>query len=160
MNDWITLSKGEQRLVRGWARMRYELIRERGITDQLRSDEKGIENEINSFGAELAFCKYFNLYPDFSTEPHSAANGTDPGDCWFTSGESIDIKTTRYQNGRLLAMPTKAGSGTDFYALMTGSFPTYVFRGIMSGKELLLQERLGNLGRGEGYMATQEELTF
>ena len=53
--------------------------------------------------------------------------------------------------------PWKANN-VELYALMIGEFPVYTFKGFMRREDLLKEERLGNLGYGQTYIAQQHEL--
>ena len=109
-------------------------------------------------GAEIAFCKLFNLYPDMNVEIKSAKKGTDKGDA-ILDGKAIDVKSTTYKTGRLLAAKWKDPNSDIYaYALLTGELPNYTFRGFMKSENLLREEMLRDLGKGEGYVAEQEDL--
>ena len=71
---------------------------------------------------------------------------------WFT----VDVKATRYKNGRLLAVLWKEKK--DVYGLMTGTFPTYEFRGLADGDDLLSADNIVDLGHGPTYALAQEAL--
>jgi hypothetical protein len=112
------------------------------------------------FGAELAFCKMFNCYPDFDIRPRQ---GT--ADC-SRFGEAIDVKATTYARGRLLAVPRKEVLAADTYALMIVEWayreddPDAVFRfaGFARAAELLAPERLTDLGHGPTFALDQSHL--
>lgn len=99
----------------------------------------------------------FNLYPDYSVYARSSQQGEDFGDALLPNGLTVDVKSTQYESGRLLAAKWK-NPNVDLYALMTGTFPTYTFRGFMRSEELLRKSRLADLGHGEGFVAEQAEL--
>ena len=70
----------------------------------------------------------------------------------------VDVKTTRYSNGHLLATIGKGDKEErpDAYVLMVGKFPSFYVAGIMSADELLREERLSE--KFKGYAAEQKEL--
>lgn len=70
----------------------------------------------------------------------------------------IDVKGTTYYSGRLLAVKGKQREDVDVYALMVGRFPTFRFAGCATASELLRPQRLINLGHGDTYSMTQQEL--
>jgi len=77
-------------------------------------------------------------------------------------GFRIDVKTTKYDNGKLLvdSRKGKKTEGVDFYALMTGSFPgPYTFRGFIAREQIIQPHKLGLLCGYNSYMAEQSELT-
>jgi hypothetical protein len=123
------------------------------------------ETDLYGVAAEFAFCKLFNLFPDFSIEPRSAADGTDVEKDSKLFIWRVDVKGTKYPTGRLLARPMDgnyashaARSTTDLFALMTGQYPTFTFRGFFTKKDLMQPGRIGDLGHGPTYIASQHEL--
>jgi hypothetical protein len=105
----------------------------------------------------MAFSKLFNIFPDLTIHTRSSIDGTDTHDAILPCGLSVDVKTTKYPNGKLLAVPWKKANG-DLFALMVGTAPSYVFKGFMFQYQLLSPQRLGNLGHGNTYIAQQSEL--
>lgn len=156
----ITLNKTEQTLCKFVATKRYENNRAVGTTNSKLGDQTDEQTDLEGIGGEVAFCSLKNVYPDLSIDARSASKGEDTYDA-IVQDKTVDVKTTRYENGRLLAVPWKGESDPPHcYALMTGTFPTYCFRGYMLGIELLNRDRLGNLGHGMTYIARQSELVF
>jgi len=155
IGESVVLSTFEQRICKGTARVKYESNREHGITDKKVGSQSNEFTDLEGFAAEFAFCKLFNIFPDFSMEARGTSSDT--GDAILTCGLRVDIKATKYSTGRLLAAHWK-GSNIDFYVLMVGEFPRYTYRGMMSREELHKPERLGDLGYGATYMARQHEL--
>lgn len=126
-----------------------------GNRTELRvTDDEGIN--LRGFCGELAFCKIFNCYPDLSVMAQSCAQGTDRGDVKL-NGFTIDVKTTKYPNGRLIARRHKKING-DFFALMVGDLPTFEFKGFMRQEELLRPERLVDFYGVPTFVAEQSEL--
>lgn len=71
----------------------------------------------------------------------------------------VDIKTTRYRTGRLLATRKKQSIPADWYALMwLEDERTVHFLGAAAGKTLLADTNLRDLGRGVGYAMDQSSL--
>lgn len=71
----------------------------------------------------------------------------------------VDIKTTRYRTGRLLATRKKQTIPADWYALMwLQDNQTVHFLGAAAGKTLLDETNLRDLGRGVGYALDQKDL--
>ena len=71
---------------------------------------------------------------------------------------SVDVKATKYANGRLLALPWKADKGAEVFALLIGTLLRYRVAGIMRADELLAAGRMTDLGHGKTYAAEQQEL--
>jgi hypothetical protein len=137
--------------------MRFENNRKKGVTNSKIGGQSDEVTDLNGIGAELSFCKMFNVFPDLSISTRSSTNGEDTGDAVLHNGKTIDIKATVYPCGKLLAVPWKQEK-VDLFALMVGTFPTYTFKGFMRAPELLKKERIGDLGHGETYIAYQNEL--
>lgn len=150
-----TLNEAEQRLCHHIAKKRYNINREGGVEDKKKGDQSNYFTDLNGFGGELAFCKMLNLYPD--TEVKITSQKTDQGDC-IINGMRVDVKTTKYSSGKLIAAKWKADN-VDAYALITGEFPTYTFRGYATREALFQKENLQDLGKGELYALTQKQLT-
>lgn len=155
INDTISLCETEQAICRGIARARFSNNRKSGIINKKVGKQSNDETDLEGFAAEFAFCKLFNVFPDFTVSPRNS--NEDAGDAVLPGGLSVDIKVTKYPTGRLLAVPWKANN-VELYALMIGEFPVYTFKGFMRREDLLKEERLGNLGYGQTYIAQQHEL--
>ncbi len=156
----VHLSQTEQRIVRFIAKQRSEANRRQGIVDARVGPQSSTELDIVGFGAEMAFGKMFNIYPDFSIEPRKGS-----ADC-IRFGDAIDVKATTYPNGRLLAVPSKELLAADVYALMIvnwaykdeNAVAEFRFAGFARAGELLTPERLTNLGHGPTYALSQGDL--
>lgn len=154
-HQYVALNDVEQRLVKTVAVARYDNARAKGVPKTFVAYEDGYVCDIDGFGGELAFCKLFNVYPDMSIRAWEGEQ--DEGDCVW-NGLRIDVKTTTYPEGCLLAGGWKK-LNVDYYALMTGVFPNYYYRGVMRADKLLQQERLTDFGyREPAYRADQDEL--
>lgn len=150
----ITLNDMEQRICKKIASERYSINRKNGIIDRKKGDQSNEFTDLEGFSGEFAFCKLFNIFPDFYVKVTDQK--TDTGDCTF-KGKSIDVKTTKYPNGRLICAMWK-NENVDLYALMVGEFPTYKYCGFVKAKDLKVEENIINLGRGNVYALTQGEL--
>jgi len=154
INKVIELNSVEQRLIQFVAKARYSNNRNNKVTNAKIGNQSDEETDLNGFGSEVAFARLFNSYPDMTIETRTSFE--DEGDV-VVNGKKIDVKTTTYKDGKLLAVPWKEKT-VDLYALMVGSFPTYTFKGFMKSENLLKPERIGNLGHGDTYIAYQHEL--
>lgn len=155
MNQFVILNPQEQALCRYLAKLRHKNARNKNVKNNKIGSQSDEMTDLEGIGGEVAFCKLFNLYPDISIEVRNSK--TDKGDA-ILNGFVIDVKTTRYKNGRLLAAPWKEPS-VDLYALMIGQIEMgYSFKGFMSYTDLAKDERLLDLGHGKGYAAEQHEL--
>ena len=153
----VSLDNIDQMICKGIARQRYNNARKAGVENRKVGDQSNEETDLQGFGAEYAFCKINNLCPDFTIHPRSMYD--DIGDAQLPDGRYVDVKATKYTNGRLVAVKwKKPDQGAELYALMIGTFPNYEFRGFMHREDLLRSERLGNLGHGEHFLAPQSDL--
>ena len=149
----ITLNDAEQRLAKYVARARTDNARSVNLAHTKIGPQSQYETDLEGMGAEIAFCRLMNVYPSLDVVDNPAA---DPqGDC-VVLGRTVDVKTTRHKNGRLLAVLWKEKK--DLYALMTGTFPTYEFRGLADGDDLLSADNIVDLGYGPTYALAQEAL--
>jgi len=157
----ITLDQVEQRLCCHVAKVRFTENRRNGVENSLNkhlswTQEATVQIDLDGYGGELAFCRLFNIYPDFTV--HLRSTGEDKGDAKLPCGLAVDVKSTKYKNGNLITGIWK-DDNTDLYALMVGEFPTYTFMGFMRKEDLRREGRVGDLGYGPTYIAPQEDLT-
>ena len=149
----IVLTPAEQRLAQYLATERTRACRTAGVVNDQVSAAPHTDIELAGAGAELAWCRLANVYPDLTL--HVRAGGADAR----YAGRTVDVKTTVYSDGMLLATPAKmTRDGAEIYALLTGTFPRYVFRGLATAGQLLHADRLTDLGRGPTYALDQGEL--
>jgi hypothetical protein len=151
----VKLSSSEQTICRAIAKKRFSNNRKSGVVNKKIGTQSNEFTDLNGFGAEFAFCKLFNLMPDFSIQPRKSDEFD--YDCKFYDGTKIDVKTTKYKTGRLLVAKWKS-SGSDAFALMIGEFPTYQFKGFCSRERAMSEKYLKDMGHGEAYFVDQEEL--
>jgi hypothetical protein len=135
--------------------MRQKWNEEHHSTELKAGSKSPFETAFQGVGAEIAFCKLFNLYPDLETGVHGKF------DVLSRSGAYIDVKTTEYPTGHLAVHRFKVNKKADLYVLLVGVFPTYRCAGAMSAAELIREERLWSLkadGTDPSYNARQDEL--
>ena len=150
----IELNEAEQKLAKYVAKKRYENNRSDGTKNSKIGDQSDEATDLEGIAAEIAWCKVNNVYPDLTFD-----DGRPDADAVSRSGQMVDIKATKYKNGRLLAVRWKKAGGVNLYCLVIGEFPKYRIAGYMSADELLDESRLTNLGHGMTYAATQQELS-
>jgi hypothetical protein len=148
----VELNECEQAIVKYMAKKRYAHCRKVGAGATIYGGEKAMVNEINSFGGEKAFCKLHNVYPDFTDNVFAVA------DCVMNDGNTVDVKTTHRENGRLLVKKLDKNKFPHYYALMIGRFPKYHFMGMMAKDELIVAERIDHSLESPAYAVTQREL--
>ena len=157
----ISLCTAERKLAHFVARNRNRNNRSFNRISLKISESDQATVDLEGVCGELAFCKLFNAYPDLDTDrppPHPLF------DC-MVDGLRIDVKTTRWETGKLIVDARKGRKtrGVDYYALMTGQFPgPYTFRGFIARERLIVPSRLGTLAHYQeyqSYIAEQSELT-
>jgi hypothetical protein len=149
----ISLITGEIETAKMIAIGRRRANEKHGIFNRQRSPEPPEEVELNGMGAELAFCKALNLYPDLTVKLRSGG-----ADCVSRDGLTVDVKATGYVKGKLLVTPDKKGKGTDLYALVTGSMPNYTIVGYATSDEIFNDDNLAETGHGVSHALPQEKL--
>jgi len=152
-----TLNNVEQRLVKTVASMRNKDNRMKGIPDRKIGGDDSVSLDVQGFGGEIAFSKTFNVYPDLVISARRSA--ADEGDVKW-NGLRIDVKATPRDEGDLLVpvWKKKNAEQIDGYALMTGAFPTYCYRGMITTENVFQEHWLRDLGRGDTYVVPQNEL--
>jgi hypothetical protein len=154
----IELGEIEQLIVKGIAKKRHENNRSSNVKNSKIGSQTDEKTDVEGFGAEIAFCKLHNLYPDFSIHARNSSNDEGDASLHIDCGV-VDIKGTCYETGKLITPEWKNKNTVDLYALMVGTFPKYTFKGFMKSSELMQKERLGDLGYGKkSYIAYQSEL--
>jgi hypothetical protein len=157
MNDkrvlTITLNKAEQKLAFYLGAERLRRNQEERVRNARRGPQSDESISIEGIAGEIAFCKLMNVYPDTDTE-----GDRPPFDATLPDGRTVDVKTTKYPDGKLLVVPKKKNDPADIYALMIGEMPTYDFVGHLSASEVFIDARLADTGYGLSYTAKQGEL--
>ena len=125
----VILSKAEQWIASAIAEQRVNSNRAANSFNAKRSDKSDYEIDLQGFAGELAFCKLMNRFPDFTSDPRSAAKGQDQGDC-VVDGFRVDVKTLAADKPMLWIKARKRGCA-DLFALMVGSYPEYDFKGFV-----------------------------
>ena len=151
----VALGEAEQEICKAVATGKNAISRAAGVENKRVGPQDDYFTDLNGFGGEFAFCKIFNVFPDFSMELRNAS--TDKGDALLPSGYAVDVKTTVYAAGKLIASPSLKDNH-DLYALMTGTFPEYTFRGFISTETLHSDLYKRPMGDRTTYWAFQSEL--
>ena len=148
----VVLNETERKLAEYLAKKRQKDCEDRGVGNRRVGPQSDLQSHLDGIGGELAFCKLMNVYPDTDTDlwPDS--------DAVTKYGESVDVKTTRRVNGRLVMPLFKANKQSDLYVLMVGTFPEYQLVGIISAEEVFKPENIHDLGHGPCYVVEQEKL--
>ena len=155
INTKIVLTPEEQMICEHIGIRRYNINRQKGVTDKKIGKENNYFMDINGFGGEFAFCKLFNLMPDFLVQV-TQTNKNDY-DAIIFNCIKIDVKTTPVIAGKLVTPLWKVDE-VDCYALIVGEIPNYTFKGFMLREDLKQDKRIGSLGYDKGYIAEQNQL--
>lgn len=151
----ITLNPTEQRLADYMARARYAVNREQGAVDRKIGPQSTEQTDLQGIAAEIAFARLMNVYPDTSLDSrpdHDVLVPTPLGSL------RVDVKCTRYPQGKLLAVLGKASKRPDAYVLMIGESPDFMFAGVAWADDLLREDRVTDLGHGPTYAMSQGDL--
>lgn len=148
----ITIEEELHDVIKYLAKKRYDSNRKSGVKDMKVGNQSTELTDLEGLAGEFAFCKAFNLFPDLSILPRSGSH-----DCITHKGKTVDIKTTRYPNGKLVERVTNKLKA-DIYVLMVGEFPTYECIGWVESGEFLKEENITDLGHGKTYAMTQNKL--
>jgi len=152
MSKRIILNSAEQIVCKQLALMRYEIARAVDRKDQQIGNQPSWQTDEDGIGGEIAASRLLNVYPSLVLKP-------DAGWDVMYRGKRIDIKTTRYKSGRLLAKLNARDDEVDVYLLVTGTFPEYDIVGYALKDSLLSPKNVIDLGHGKGYGLSQDKLT-
>jgi hypothetical protein len=122
----ISLSEAEQKLALFLAKKRYENARSKNITDNKIGSQSNYETDLEGMAAEIAAARLLNVYPDLQIV------NIPTFDLMTNKGHTVDVKVTKYPNGKLLAVKGKMNDPCD--------------------------DTLSDLGRGTGHALTQDKL--
>ncbi len=147
----IVLNSAEQIVCKSLALMRYEIARAVGRKDQQIGNQPSWQTDEDGIGGEIAVSRVLNVYPSLVLKP-------DAGWDILYNGHKIDVKTTRYKAGRLLAKLNARDDEVSIYLLVTGVFPEYTIVGYATKEQLIAKENIIDLGHGQGYGLTQDKL--
>lgn len=118
---------------------------------QLAESKK--RNEIIGVMAEMAFCKWANLYPNLDV-----VNQSGTADLMYDKWK-CDVKATDLENGQLIVPVKKKKGSSDVYILGVIKKNLVDFRGFAVEDEIINEKRIKDLGHGPTYCMTQDEIT-
>jgi len=150
----IILNDNEQRLAKFLAKSRYETNRANNVKDLKIGSDSNEYVDLEGMAAEIAYCKLMNIYVDMDTNPSEMP----AFDCISRLGVRVDVKSTKYRNGHLIATLKKVKNPPDKYVLVVGEFPSYSVVGEVWAEDLLDEGNLKDFGYGNCYAVTQSEL--
>jgi hypothetical protein len=146
-----TLNETEQRLAHYVTKQRIAYNQKTNAKPTVYTPEGLYENNLNSYGAEIAFCKLHNVFPDTDYTVRHVEDAT-------VNGRTVDVKSTRNPSGNMNVKQLDKAERPEVYALVTGNFPHYEYVGYMDTEELITDERLTELRYNPAWVARQDEL--
>jgi len=149
----VKLSDVEVLVCRMIGNMRSISSRANKVGDRKMGWQPGYAIDEDGTIGEYAFCKHFNIFFDPSVSVRSGSY-----DCLY-KGKRIDVKTTRYKEGELIAT-TKVNPDVDIFvlAILDEENSTVTFTGYALASELYKESTLKNFGWGNGHAIKQEDL--
>jgi hypothetical protein len=153
----LILTTIEQLVCSQIAIFRHQKNRASKVPNKKIGRQSDFQTDLEGVGAEFAFAKLFNLMPDLSIAPRSSMSGTDLGDAVLPNGATVDVKSTRSNDGCLVVVPWKRPT-SKLLCLMTGEFPTYTLRGFIETRAAIDPANLCDLGHGKVYAINQNRL--
>lgn len=150
----IDLSDTEVMLSHQIGMMRYQMNRAAGVKNpSFVAPERQMRIETIGVMAELAFCKWANLYPNLDVVNQSSTPDL------IYQGWKCDIKATDRADGQLIVPVRKKKGASDVYILGIIHGNSVDFSGYATEDEILNEARIKDLGYGPTYCMTQEEIT-
>ena len=147
----ITLGETEQKIAKHIAKSRYKANRLKGNPRAIIGPQSSYTTDLEGAGSELAAAKVLNVWPDLEI------NHLPDHDLTFNN-KTIDVKATRYENGKLLIAKNKLKKPCDYYMLMIGTFPNYRLAGFCKKEDVLCNEAIVDVGWGDSYGREQDQL--
>jgi hypothetical protein len=148
----IDLSKEELLICRTIGVMRRSCAMN-NVVDQQMGNQDTWSIDIDGMVGEYCVAKFLNLCPDLTVGIRSGG-----ADLMTHKGMSMDVKTTRHKNGKLLATLKKAEDPCAVYTLVIVDDLGGDIVGWAGKKDLFKEENKSDLGFGIGYAMTQQQL--
>jgi hypothetical protein len=123
------------------------------VVDRQVGKQDPWEIDIDGVVGEFCVAKWLNVCPDLTISIRKGGV-----DLVSPIGRTIDVKTTRYKNGRLLATKSKANDPCDIYILAITDETGCDIIGWANQEDLFKPENIVNLGHGEGFAMSQDVL--
>jgi len=150
----IILNECEQKIAKHLAVSRNKNARSKGKPNTKMGNQSDADTDLEGIAGELVVCKALNLYPDTEIDLVDLPKF----DLLTAKGNTVDVKTTKYLSGKMLATLKKNIADCNIYVLVVGTFPAYRIAGWCWAEELLKEENIIDLGHGKGYALTQDKL--
>jgi hypothetical protein len=152
MPNRIDLSEAELLICRNLGVMRRSIAMHK-VKDQQMGNQDTWAIDIDGMVGEFCAAKFLNLCPDLTVGIRKGG-----ADLVGHNGKTIDVKTTRHKDGRLLATLKKIESQCDRYVLVIVDDFGGEIIGWASKEKLFTETNKTNLGHGIGYALNQQQL--
>lgn len=149
----IELNPQEVLLAHSLAVARNNSCRSNGISDKQMGKQDPIQIDWDGALAELACGKILNCYPDLSISPRKGGV-----DLVSRTGKRIDVKATRYKDGKLAIHIDKNPEEVDIYILAVVDGNTVHIKGYINSQDAIKAENISDLGHGKSYVVPQSML--
>jgi len=150
----VVLDSHEIDLVQAIATQRTAVNRAKQVKNRLVATEDPEKMEREGFGAEVAFCKWANIYPDLTTS-RTRQGGHD---AVMASGMRVDVKwVSRDTDHLLVALWKREKRDVDAYVVVQGALPVYTVKGWCTYERIVRPECITKF-RTEVYALSQDRL--
>lgn len=147
----IRLEESEQKICEYIAKERHNNARRKGVPNKKKGPQSAYETDLEGVASEMAAAKMLNVWPDLMI-------GEAPAHDLLVGRHTIDVKTTKYKTGKLIAALYKKDKACDYYMLMLGTFPEYSLGGFCRKEKILNENTVTNLGWGQLHALEQDQL--
>lgn len=159
-NTQYELNEFEIKVCENLARWNDELNNDPRYPKPAGEGEKSFLTRRLGYGSEIAFSRMFNLSWEIKVPvlwETSNKSNTDTSDFKTDDGIVIDVKTTFFNNYNLIADRSK-NVLCHYYALVTGPFPIYTFRGFIRPVQVFREEYKASWISDSTYLVNQGDL--
>ena len=148
----INISNTEMLLCRTFGVLRRSAAAN-NVTDRQMGKQDVWGIDIDGMVGEYCVARYLNVFPDFTVGIRSGG-----ADLISKDGNTIDVKSTRYKNGCLLATLKKEKDPCDIYILVIVDDSGVDIAGWVKSEDLFKDNNKKDHGHGIGYSLTQDQL--
>lgn len=143
MSIEVTLKQSEYAMAVYLSAMRQMVNERSGVEDKKMGARDGLEISVDGLVAELAFCKYFNVFPDLSFDPRSGGE-----DC-LMDGRLVDVKSTTPGKTRVYLPQRKNQNNVERYVWCWVDFRTTWILGWFAPEDIFVGEKLSQSPRAD-----------
>jgi hypothetical protein len=122
------------------------------VIDKQMGKQDPWDIDVDGMVGEFCVARFLNVFPDLTVGIRSG--GAD----LIKNGKNIDVKSTRYKTGHLLATLKKAEAPCDTYILVIVDDRGGDIVGWISASKLFVEENIKDKGHGDGYIVSQDQL--